>query len=180
VIGLAAACGYDSLAVTPSPSAAVVIFGDELLTSGTPGLGRVRDALGPQLPGWLVRLGARVLPGFDPLGPVADTLDAHVKAISDALAHADVVCTTGGTMHGPVDHLHPALAELGATYIANTVAVRPGFPMLLASVPRPDGPARLRGRPARQSAVGHRGAGLARRSPCWPGCPAARPGPRST
>jgi molybdopterin molybdotransferase len=42
-------------------------------------------------------------------------------------------------MHGPVDHLHPALAELGAAYIANTVAVRPGFPMLLASVPRPSG-----------------------------------------
>ena len=40
-------------------------------------------------------------------------------------------------MHGPVDHLHPALAELGARYVANTVAVRPGFPMLLAEVPAP-------------------------------------------
>src|SRR5262249_59771754 len=38
---------------------------------------------------------------------------------------------------GPVDHLPPALDELGARYIANTVAVRPGFPMLLASVERP-------------------------------------------
>jgi molybdopterin molybdotransferase len=155
VIGLAAACGYDTLTVTPSPSAAVVIFGDELLTAGTPNQGRIRDALGPQLPGWLVRLGARVQPGFDPHGPVADTLEAHVKAISDALAHADLVCTTGGTMHGPVDHLHPALAEIGATYIANTVAVRPGFPMLLASVPRPDGrPAFVAGLPGNpQSAV---------------------------
>jgi len=41
-------------------------------------------------------------------------------------------------MHGPVDHLHPALAALGARYIANTVAVRPGFPMLLAAVPPTD------------------------------------------
>jgi molybdopterin molybdotransferase len=118
---------------------AVVIFGDELLTDGPPGDGRVRDALGPQLPGWLTRLGASVQPDFDPRGPVADTLEAHVSALSAALASADVVCTTGGTMHGPVDHLHPALAELGAMYIANTVAVRPGFPMLLASVPRPSG-----------------------------------------
>jgi molybdopterin molybdotransferase len=37
-------------------------------------------------------------------------------------------------MHGPVDHLHPALAELGAEYVVNTVAVRPGFPMLLAQI----------------------------------------------
>ncbi len=88
-------------------------------------------------PSWLTRLGATLQPGFDPRGPVADTLEAHVTAIRSALDVADLVCTTGGTMQGPVDHLHPALAELGATYIANTVAVRPGFPMLLASVPRP-------------------------------------------
>jgi molybdopterin molybdotransferase len=37
-------------------------------------------------------------------------------------------------MRGPVDHLHPALTELGAEYVVNTVGVRPGFPMLLARV----------------------------------------------
>ncbi|MGH3647542.1 MAG: molybdopterin-binding protein, partial [Micromonosporaceae bacterium] len=65
-------------------------------------------------------------------GPIADTLEAHVAALRAALRVADLVCTTGGTMHGPVDHLHPALAELGAAYVVNTVRVRPGFPMLLA------------------------------------------------
>jgi molybdopterin molybdotransferase len=137
LIGLAASCGHAALSVSPAPRVAVVVFGDELLTSGPPGDGRVRDALGPQLPAWLRRLGAVAVPGFEAHGPVADTLDAHVAAIAAALEVADVVCTTGGTMHGPVDHLHPALAELGAGYVANTVAVRPGFPMLLASVPGP-------------------------------------------
>jgi molybdopterin molybdotransferase len=156
VIGLAAACGYDTLPVVPAVRAAVVIFGDELLTKGLPGRGRVRDALGPQLPGWLRRLGANPLRDFDPRGPVEDTLDAHVAAIADALQHADLVCTTGGTMHGPVDHLHPALAALGARYVANTVAVRPGFPMLLAEIPgaggtRPKFVAGLPGNP--QSAI---------------------------
>jgi Molybdopterin biosynthesis enzyme len=155
VIGLAASCGYDTLAVTPAPTAAVVIFGDELITSGPPGQGRVRDALGPQIPAWLVRLGARPVAGLDPRGPVADTLEAHVEALRDAIDRADLVCTTGGTMHGPVDHLHPALASLGAEYLANSVAVRPGFPMLLASVPREGRPpafvAGLPGNP--QSAV---------------------------
>jgi molybdopterin molybdotransferase len=136
LIGLAASCGYETLSVVPAPRVAVVVFGDELLTSGQPGDGRVRDALGPQVPGWLRRLGAVPVPGFEAHGPVEDTLDAHVAAIAAALEVADVVCTTGGTMHGPVDHLHPALAELGAEYVANTVAVRPGFPMLLARVGR--------------------------------------------
>jgi molybdopterin molybdotransferase len=38
-------------------------------------------------------------------------------------------------MHGPVDHLHPALARLGGDYVVDTVAVRPGFPMLVGALP---------------------------------------------
>ena len=152
VIGVAATCGYEALRAWPVPRAAVLVFGDELLTAGTPGAGRVRDSLGPQVPGWLRRYGATVGPAA---GPVRDTLDAHLGAVRDALGAADLVCTTGGTMHGPVDHLHPALADLGAEYVVNTVAVRPGFPMLLARVPGPDGrPRFLAGLPGNpQSAV---------------------------
>jgi molybdopterin molybdotransferase len=154
VVGVAATCGYESLAVYPLPRAALLVFGDELLTTGPPGDGRVRDSLGPQMPGWLRRCGAAVDPAAV-IGPVRDTLEAHVDAIRHALTAADVVCTTGGTMHGPVDHLHPALAELGAEYVINTVAVRPGFPMLLARVTGPDGRTRfLAGLPGNpQSAV---------------------------
>lgn len=154
VIGLAASCGYDGLPVRALPRAALLVFGDELLTAGPPGAGRVRDALGPLVPSWLRRYGATVDPAAV-IGPVRDTLAAHVDAIRQALAIADVVCTTGGTMHGPVDHLHPALRELGAEYVVNTVAVRPGFPMLLARVSGPDGrPRFLAGLPGNpQSAV---------------------------
>ncbi|MEV0569736.1 molybdopterin molybdotransferase MoeA [Dactylosporangium sp. CA-152071] len=133
VIGLAAACGYDTLRCRPKPRSALLVFGDELLTAGVPGAGRVRDALGPSLPSWLRRAGTEVV---HHRAPVADTLEDHVAALRTAVdAGAQVICTTGGTMHGPVDHLHPALAELGATYVVNTVAVRPGFPMLVAQLP---------------------------------------------
>ncbi|WP_426508939.1 molybdopterin molybdotransferase MoeA [Dactylosporangium sp. McL0621] len=133
VIGLAASCGYDTLPCRPAPKTAVLVFGDELLTAGAPGHGRVRDALGPALPSWLRRAGTDVV---HVRGPVADTLEDHVAALRGAVdAGAQVICTTGGTMHGPVDHLHPALAELGARYVVNTVAVRPGFPMLVAQLP---------------------------------------------
>ncbi|MFF5295138.1 molybdopterin molybdotransferase MoeA [Paractinoplanes globisporus] len=154
VIGVAATCGYEVLSVRPRPRAGLLVFGDELLTAGTPGAGRVRDSLGPQVPGWLRRCGAIIDPAAV-AGPVHDTLDAHLEAVRGALAGADLVCTTGGTMHGPVDHLHPTLAELGAEYVVNTVAVRPGFPMLLARIPGPDGrPRFLAGLPGNpQSAV---------------------------
>ena len=154
VIGVAATCGYESLTVRPAPRAALRVFGDELLTAGAPGAGRVRDSLGPQVPAWLRRYGA-VLDAGPVAGPVQDTLEAHLGALRTALRTADLVCTTGGTMRGPVDHLHPALAELGAEYVVNTVAVRPGFPMLLARVSGSDGrPRFLAGLPGNpQSAV---------------------------
>ncbi|MFI5834347.1 molybdopterin molybdotransferase MoeA [Micromonospora sp. NPDC051300] len=142
VIGLAASCGHDTLRVRRAPRAALLVFGDELLTSGAPGAGRVRDALGPSVPAWLRRYGCQVRAG-DVVGPVADTLPAHVAALRGALGNADLVCTTGGTMHGPVDHLHPTLEALGADYVVNTVAVRPGFPMLLARLVDGDGRVRF-------------------------------------
>jgi molybdopterin molybdotransferase len=129
LIGLAASAGYDKLRVTRRPRVALLLFGDELLTSGPSGDGRVRDSLGPSLPAYLRRLGAEVVVVT---GPIADTLDAHERALREA-PEADLICTTGGTMHGPVDHLHPALERLGAEYVVNTVAVRPGYPMLVAS-----------------------------------------------
>jgi molybdopterin molybdotransferase len=133
VIGLAASSGHDSLTVHRRPRAALLVFGDELLTSGPPRDGRIRDSLGPALPSWLRRLGAEV--GRATIEPVEDTLEAHIAALEAASAQADVVVTTGGTMHGPVDHLHPALAALGAEYVVDTVEVRPGFPMLAARLP---------------------------------------------
>lgn len=149
VIGLAAAAGHSALPAHPRPPARVVVFGDELLTSGASREGRVRDSLGPMIPHMLDAAGARV--AAETLGPVADTLGAHVEALRTATAGADLVCTTGGTMVGPVDHLHAALKEIGADYVVNTVSVRPGFPMLLARTPDGRFIAGLPGNP--QSAV---------------------------
>jgi molybdopterin molybdotransferase len=57
---MAATCGYDAISVRPQPSAALLVFGDELLTSGLPGAGRVRDSLSLLVPAWLRRQGATV------------------------------------------------------------------------------------------------------------------------
>ncbi|SFS75090.1 molybdopterin molybdotransferase [Saccharopolyspora flava] len=128
VLGMAAAAGYDRLEVHQRPSVELLVLGDELLDSGTPRDGRVRDALSPMLQPWLRTraevIGCRRLP---------DELDALREAI--AASTADVVITTGSTAAGPVDHLHTALGELGARLLVDSVAVRPGHPMLLAALP---------------------------------------------
>ncbi len=126
MIGLLCAAGLDTVSVRRIPTVAVVLFGDELVESGVAGPGQVRDALGPQLPGWLRRLGAEVVS----VTRAEDTLAAHVARIREA--RADIVVTTGGTAAGPVDHLHTAVAQLGGQWVVDSVAVRPGHPMALA------------------------------------------------
>lgn len=125
-IGLAAAGGHDTLHVVRRARARVLVFGDELLRVGPARDGRVRDSLGPQLPAWLVRLGLEVT-GID---WVEDTLDAHVRALT-AASDVDIVVTTGGTAAGPVDYLRSALERTGGQVIIDTVACRPGHPMML-------------------------------------------------
>ncbi|MFD4985717.1 molybdopterin-binding protein [Streptomyces sp. NPDC058372] len=126
VLGLAAAAGYDALAVHARPTVDLFVLGDELLTSGLPEDGLIRDALGPMLPHWLRVLGAEVRT-VERLG---DRPDALARAL--AASEADLVVTTGGTASGPVDFVHPTLDRLGAELLVDGVAVRPGHPMLLA------------------------------------------------
>jgi molybdopterin molybdotransferase len=129
VLGLAAAAGHDDLLVHQVPTAQVLVLGDELLDEGLPRDGRVRDALGPQAPGWVAGAGGRLL-GVE---RVADREEATLEAIERATAA--VVVTTGGTARGPVDQLHAALRRLGGLLVVDQVAVRPGHPMLLCRLP---------------------------------------------
>ncbi|MYS59988.1 molybdopterin molybdotransferase MoeA [Streptantibioticus cattleyicolor] len=129
IAGLAAAAGYDEVAVVPRPEADVLVLGDELLRSGPPRDGRVRDALGPLLPPWLAALGA----GVRQVRTVGDDAEALRRAVTGSTA--DVVVTTGGTAAGPVDFVHPVLRRIGARLLVDGVAVRPGHPMLLALLP---------------------------------------------
>ncbi|MFC8624120.1 molybdopterin molybdotransferase MoeA [Streptomyces anulatus] len=137
VLGLAAAAGHDRLTVHRRPLVHLLVLGDELLETGPPRHGRVRDALGPLLPPWLRGQGAdvvgrRLLP--DDFGPLYEAVRGST---------ADVVVTTGSTAAGPVDFLHDALRAVGARLLVDAVAVRPGHPMLLAELP----PAAAGGRP---------------------------------
>jgi molybdopterin molybdotransferase len=132
LIGLAAASGHDDLLVVPAPRVALVLFGDELATTGVPARGLVRDSLGPQVPAWVARMGVDVVL----VERCEDSLAAHVEAIRRAASAAEVVLTTGGTAAGPVDHLHAAMARCEGEVVIDSVAVRPGHPMLAATLDR--------------------------------------------
>lgn len=128
--GFMAATGHDTVEVIRRPRVALILLGDELLTAGVPERGRVRDSLGPQLPGWVERTGADVVVQHQ----VADDLDALVKVLRKSADEADLIITTGGTAEGPRDHMHAAIDALDGQLVVDRVAVRPGHPMLLATL----------------------------------------------
>lgn len=128
-IALAAVCGHDLLPVRAIPRVRLVLTGDEVVAAGIPRPGRVRDALGPQLPAVVGMLGGTVTHHR----LIGDNLRAMVDALAGA--DADLVITTGGTSGSRTDHLRPALDALGATLLVDGVAMRPGGPSLLARLP---------------------------------------------
>ena len=138
-IGLLAAAGHDDVVVIRRPRIAIFFLGDELMHSGVPVDGLVRDALGPQLPAMLSAFGADVIVS----GFVTDDLDLLVSKISAAINSQnnaiDMVITTGGTADGPRDFIKSAIAAFGGEYLIDRVKVRPGYHILLAKIADQEG-----------------------------------------
>lgn len=133
--GYFAATGHDDILVARRPSVSVLLLGDELLDEGVAMHGMVRDSLGPQLPEWLKRMGA----SFGEQIRGLDSLDETIAQLGGLAERNDVIITTGGTAAGPRDHLRAALLGLGGHLIIDKVKVRPGHPMLLATIPSSHG-----------------------------------------
>ncbi|MCS5722379.1 molybdopterin molybdotransferase MoeA [Herbiconiux sp. CPCC 203407] len=130
-LALAAACGLDTVDVVVRPTAALVRTGDEVVDSGIPRPGQVRDSFTLTLPPLLAALGARV--GNNEKAP--DDLAATLAALRAAAGRASLVVTTGGTGRSGADHVRAALTALRAEVLVDGVAVRPGAPTLLARLP---------------------------------------------
>jgi molybdopterin molybdotransferase len=128
-VALAAATGADELLVAAVPSVALVLTGDEVVTSGVPAPGRVRDSFAVQLPALIGMLGGRVTG----TARVPDRLEDTVAALRDA--DASLIVTTGGTGTSSADHLRDALRALGARLLVDGVAMRPGGPTRIAELP---------------------------------------------
>jgi molybdopterin molybdotransferase len=129
-VAVAAVCGHDELPVLRAPRVALILTGDEVVGSGIPEPGHVRDTFGPQFPALIRMLGGMVT-AVDHLRDDLDLLLATIANDTDA----EVLITTGGTGRSTVDHLHTALTQLGARILIDGIAMRPGGPTLLAELP---------------------------------------------
>ena len=130
-LGVAAAFGHATVAVARRPNVAILPTGDEIVAvDAVPGPGQIRDSNRYQLAEIARRAGADVL-HCAKAGDRRDLLEASLRA---ALAVADVVVTCGGVSAGDLDLVAPVLADLGAVAHFHKIRIKPGKPLLFATV----------------------------------------------
>jgi molybdopterin molybdotransferase len=128
-IALAASAGYDDFTVEARSSVDLLLLGDEVMSHGAPGPGKVRDALGPVLPALIESLGLET----SSTRRIGDDRDEVRRALEHATS--PLVVTTGGSSRGPADFVRSALTALRARCMVDGVAMRPGHPVMLWRLP---------------------------------------------
>lgn len=135
-LALAALAGRDELDVLGKPLVKLLMTGSEVVTTGVPAPGRVRDTFGPQLGAVVELLGG--IRGEQL--KVGDSYDEWLSGLEEGelspdTPPSDVVITTGGTGRSGTDHFRRAVAELGGRLLIDGIAMRPGHPAVLAELP---------------------------------------------
>lgn len=127
-----AAGGVDDIKAILPPTVAVITTGGELTSTGAPtGTGRIRDSNGPYLAAGLAPMGGRLTS----LRSAADTTKAIAAALEANAGESQVVLTTGGVSAGKFDCVPAAIDAAGGEIIFHKVGIRPGKPILFASLP---------------------------------------------
>jgi molybdopterin molybdotransferase len=131
MIGALACYGVATLAVARRPAITLLPTGDELLAPPSPERpAAIFDANSVMLTA-LLRAEGLEPQRAAPVGDDAGQLEQAIAAASDSA----IVVTTGGASGGDHDHLARALARLGATVHFHGVRMRPGKPLLFATLP---------------------------------------------
>ncbi|MBF0808139.1 molybdopterin molybdotransferase MoeA, partial [Rothia nasimurium] len=134
-LGALATLGLDTLTVTARPTVAIAYTGNEIITAGLPGPGQVRDTYSLAFPRIIEDLGAAVT-------STCQLPDSKAK-LTDWLTatHADLLLITGGSSTSAADWVRCALHDLQASYLFESVAIRPGHPALAAHLRASSNPA---------------------------------------
>lgn len=123
-MALAAQVGSAQVQVTVAPRVAILSTGDEVVdVSAKPGPFEVRNGNGIALETLVAQAGARPVQ----LGNAADEIVVLRRAIEKGLED-DVLILSGGVSMGKYDLVENVLAELGAEFFFDGVAIRPGRP----------------------------------------------------
>lgn len=128
-IGLMIAAGHAHISVYKKPTIAIISTGDELRD-----IGDVCDDY--QIPASNGPMIAAMLEGCDIVSNliIHDDLESLRQCISDHVAHCDAIITIGGASVGDHDLIPPALEKLGADINFMKAAIKPGKPILSASL----------------------------------------------
>ena len=129
VMGLATSSQIDEVSVYEKVLVSIIVTGSELVSTGAPALGQIRDSLTVQVSTWVEYLGANVSSSIN----CPDDLAQLKSLISESTG--EIIVVTGGSAHGERDYLRTALTELNATYVIDEILMRPGHPSLLAKLP---------------------------------------------
>src|SRR5690606_18514572 len=151
---LLAALGVPLVDVHATPRVALINTGRELVDDPAQPLasGEIRNSNGPYLAQRIEQAGAELVLRQT----VSDEVDAFFIAMEEARsAGAELVLSTGAVSMGRYDFIPDALRKLGATIHFHKVAIRPGKPLLFATLPNGALFFGLPGNPA-SSAVGLR------------------------
>ncbi len=153
-LALLAALGVAEVEVMRRPRVALICTGRELVDDPAQALqsGQIRNSNGPFLAARIALAGAELV--------YQQTTDDEPAAFVQAVEHArrmgaDVVLSTGAVSMGRHDFVPEALRGLGAEVHFHKVRIRPGKPLLFASLPGGTLCFGLPGNPA-SSAVGLR------------------------
>jgi molybdopterin molybdotransferase len=130
-LGLAAALGFPRLPVHRRPRVALMSTGDELVeVGGKPARGQIVDSNRWALLASLREAGAEVRS----LGIGPDEAEPLHRLVTNALAEADVLVTSGGVSVGTHDLIKPLLESLGTVHVGR-VKLKPGKPFTFATLP---------------------------------------------
>jgi molybdopterin molybdotransferase len=121
------------------PVVAILSTGDELVAPDQPlRPGQIVDSNRYALATLVAQSGAKPLL----LGIVPDRPESLRAAITEAIAGADIVLSSGGVSMGDYDYVDQILADLGAQIHIRSVAVKPGKPLTVATFPPAESPQR--------------------------------------
>jgi molybdopterin molybdotransferase len=133
-IAVLAAAQSTSLPVFRKPIVAILSTGNELVTPDKPlQPGQIVDSNQYALAVLVKQSGAEPLM----LGIVKDEPIALEQAISYAIAHADIILSSGGVSVGNYDYVEQVLELLGGKIHIHSVAMKPGKPLTVATFSSP-------------------------------------------
>ena len=131
MIGALSAYGIAEVNVRRQRRVAILVLGNELADSGSAAPDQVIDANGPMVCALVADAGSMITPPVR----VPDEERAISAALAAALdAGAEMIVSTGGASVGARDLLRPALETAGAEIGFHGVHLRPGKPVLFATI----------------------------------------------